>query len=189
MPRCCREVRRLLADAEALPRLVQAAAAGLAGRLRLAFVSSIAYGLLPHVAARFRQAHADVALELREATGDVQLAAFDARARSMPASCCTRPASAPAGFARLAGADEPLVLALARGPSGGSATQGGASTALLAEPLVIFPRASRRRCTTRCSASTARAAPTPRIAQEAIQMQTIVNLVSAGWAWPGCRQR
>jgi DNA-binding transcriptional LysR family regulator len=41
------EARRLLRAAEALPAAVQAAALGQAGRLRLAFVSSIAYGALP----------------------------------------------------------------------------------------------------------------------------------------------
>ena len=40
-------LRRLVAEAEALPRVAQAAAAGRAGQLRLAFVSSIAYGPLP----------------------------------------------------------------------------------------------------------------------------------------------
>ena len=64
--------------AEALPQVAQAAAAGLAGQLRLAFVSNIAYGPLPEWLRSFRDAHPDVQLQLREATLDVQLAAFDA---------------------------------------------------------------------------------------------------------------
>ena len=71
-------VRRMLAEAEELPRVAQAAAAGRAGQLRLAFVSSIAYGPLPLWLSSFREKHVDVALQLREATLDVQLAAFDA---------------------------------------------------------------------------------------------------------------
>ena len=58
--------------------MAQAAAAGLAGQLRLAFVSNIAYGPLPEWLRSFRDAHPEVQLQLREATLDVQLAAFDA---------------------------------------------------------------------------------------------------------------
>ena len=72
------EARRLLRAAAALPAAVQAAALGRSGRLRLAFVSSIAYGPLPLWLRRFREAHPGVELQLREATLDVQLAAFAA---------------------------------------------------------------------------------------------------------------
>src|SRR5579862_3861180 len=48
--------RRLLDDAAGLGLAVQAAAAGLAGQLRLAFVSSIAYGPLPGWLSGFRSA-------------------------------------------------------------------------------------------------------------------------------------
>lgn len=81
--------RRVLADAAALPAAVQAAARGDSRRLRLAFVSSIAYGPLPHWLRSFRATHPGVRLDLREATLDVQMAA-SVLARSMPASCCMR---------------------------------------------------------------------------------------------------
>src|SRR6185369_2467391 len=70
--------RRLLEDADALGPAVQAAAAGLAGQLRLAFVSSIAYGPLPGWLGGFRAAFPEVSLTLREATLDVQLELFAA---------------------------------------------------------------------------------------------------------------
>ena len=72
------EVRRLLQLADALPQQAQAAAAGLAGRVRLAFVSSIAYGPLPGWLRSFRTAQPQVMVQLREATLDVQLDAFSA---------------------------------------------------------------------------------------------------------------
>jgi len=59
--------------------------------LRLAFVSNIAYGALPDWLRGFRLAHPDVALQLREATLDVQLAP-STPTRSTPVSCCMRPA-------------------------------------------------------------------------------------------------
>ena len=67
--------RRLLVDAAALPSAVQAAARGDSGRLRLAFVSSVAYWPLPQWLRGFREAHPGVRLELREATLNVQTAA------------------------------------------------------------------------------------------------------------------
>ena len=52
------------------------------------------------------------------------------------------------------------------------------------EPLVIFPRriafAARRHLW-----PVPRGGRSPQVAQDAIQMQTIVNLVSAGLGWPG----
>jgi DNA-binding transcriptional LysR family regulator len=104
-------VRRLLAAAEALPQVAQAAAAGLAGQLRLAFVSSVAYGPLPEWLRSFRQAHPDVVLQLREATLDVQLAAFDAD--EIDAGFLLHaPGAVPPGFAAWPALTEPLVMAL-----------------------------------------------------------------------------
>lgn len=67
------EARELLARAQTLPELARAAAAGELGRLRLAFVSTVGYELLPRWVRAFRQRWPQVALELTEATGDVQL--------------------------------------------------------------------------------------------------------------------
>jgi DNA-binding transcriptional LysR family regulator len=171
-------VRRLLAAAEALPQVAQAAAAGLAGQLRLAFVSSVAYGPLPEWLRSFRQAHPDVVLQLREATLDVQLAAFDAD--EIDAGFLLHaPGAVPPGFAAWPALTEPLVMALpASHPAAARPVLHLADVA--AEPLVIFPRQiAPSLYDALLSAYRARGA-TPQIAQEAIQMQTIVNLVSAG---------
>lgn len=175
--------RRLLAAAEGLPRVAQAAAAGLAGQLRLAFVSNIAYGPLPEWLRRFREAHPDVALQLREATLDVQLEAFDAD--EIDAGFVLHaPGAAPPGFAAWAALVEPLVMALpAAHPAAALPAVRLADVA--AEPLVIFPRQIAPSLFDAVLAAYRAQGATPRIAQEAIQMQTIVNLVSAGMgvAW------
>ena len=175
--------RRLLAAAEALPRVAQAAAAGLAGQLRLAFVSNIAYGPLPEWLRSFREAHPEVALQLREATLDVQLEAFDAD--EIDAGFVLHaPGAAPPGFAAWAAQAEPLVMAMpAAHPAAAlPAVQLGD---VAAEPLVIFPRQITPSLFDAVLAAYRAQGATPRIAQEAIQMQTIVNLVSAGMgvAW------
>ncbi len=177
------EVRRLLTAAEALPQVAQAAAAGLAGRLRLAFVSNVAYGPLPEWLRGFRQAHPDVALQLREATLDVQLAAFDAD--EIDAGFVLHaPEAVPPGFAAWPALTEPLVMALPA--SHPAAARGQLRLADVAsEPLVIFPRQIAPSLYDAVLAAYRARGATPHIGQEAIQMQTIVNLVSAGMglAW------
>ena len=178
--------RRLLAAADDLPRVAQAAAAGLAGRLRLAFVSSIAYGPLPEWLRAFRLAQPEVALQLREATLDVQLEAFDAD--EIDAGFVLHaPGAVPPGFAAWAALQEPLVMALPEShPAAARPVAHGLRLAeLAAEPLVIFPRQIAPSLFDAVLAAYRAQGATPRIAQEAIQMQTIVNLVSAGMgvAW------
>ncbi|OYV01318.1 MAG: LysR family transcriptional regulator [Burkholderiales bacterium PBB5] len=177
------QAKRLLAAAEALPKVAQAAAAGLAGQLRLAFVSNIAYGPLPEWLRSFRDAHPDVQLQLREATLDVQLAAFDAD--EIDAGFVLHaPGAAPPGFATWPALAEPLVMAL---PDGHPAlTPPRLRWADVAgEPLVIFPRQIAPSLFDAVLSAYRAQGATPRIAQEAIQMQTIVNLVSGGMgvAW------
>ena len=58
------EVRDLLARAGALPGHARAAAAGELGRLRLAFVSTVGFDLLPRWVRAFREQSPGVALEL-----------------------------------------------------------------------------------------------------------------------------
>jgi DNA-binding transcriptional LysR family regulator len=70
------QVLDLLDRAQALPAQARAAAAGEVGRLRLAFVSTVGFGLLPQWVRAFRVRWPGVRLELIEATGDVQLQAL-----------------------------------------------------------------------------------------------------------------
>lgn len=170
--------RRLLAAADELPHAVRAAADGRAGRLRLAFVSSIAYGPLPLWLRAFRETHPNVRLQLREATLDVQLTAFDAD--EVDAGFVLHaPGSVPAGFAALTVLREPMLLAL---PAAHDLVRRQALrfAAVAAEPLVIFPRAIAPSLFDALLAGYRGHEASPTIAQEAIQMQTIVNLVSAG---------
>jgi len=176
--------RRLLASAEQLPGLVQAAAAGFRGQLRLAFVSSIAYGPLPGWLRGFREAHPEVQLQLREATLDVQLEAF-AAGEIDAGFVLHAPGAAPAGFAAWMALREPLVLALPEEHPAARASRAPRLAEVLTEPLVIFPRVIAPSLFDAVLAFYRGHGVAPRIAQEAIQMQTIVNLVSVGMgvAW------
>lgn len=177
------ELRRLIAAADSLPGQAQAAAAGLAGRLRLAFVSSIAYGPMPPWLRSFREAQPGVQLALREATLDVQLDAF--AADQIDAGFVLHAEGAvPPGLATTCVLREAMVLALPEQHR--LARQTRPSWAALAqEPLVIFPRRIAPSLYDAVLGHYRARGATPVIAQEAIQMQTIVNLVSAGMgiAW------
>src|SRR5215208_6320694 len=105
------EARDLLARAAALPAHARAAAAGESGRLRLAFVSTLGFGLLPQWVRAFRSIYPQIELELIEATGDVQLQGL-ARGDIDAGFMLHSPGFAPAGLEHLRILREPLVLAL-----------------------------------------------------------------------------
>ncbi|GAB3767256.1 LysR substrate-binding domain-containing protein [Ramlibacter monticola] len=172
------QVRELLARALGLPAQARAAAGGELGRLRIAFVSTVGFALLPQWLRAFRARHPQVQMELIEATGDVQMEAF-ARGEIDAGFVLHSPDFAPAGLQHLRVAREPLVLALPEAHPLARAAR-LSLPALLEEPLVIFPRRIVPSLHDAIFGMYHAAGREPRVAQEAIQMQTIVNLVSAG---------
>jgi DNA-binding transcriptional LysR family regulator len=172
------QARALLAQADALPAFAQAAARGSRGRLRLGFVSTVGYGDLPRWLRLFREAFADIELTLREATLDVQLREFEQN--DLDAGFIIHaPGAQPPGFACLKISSEAMVLAL----SAEEALAGAPSleaAAVLTQPLVIFPREIAPSLFDALLAFYRQHGFSPNIVQQAIQMQTIVNLVSAG---------
>ncbi len=172
------EVRELLARAGTLPAYARASADGEAGRLRLAFVSTVGFDVLPRWVQAFREHCPRVELELIEATGDVQLQALERR--EIDAGFILHsPGFSPPGLLFQRIARDPLVLAV----PGQSELAGRATLTLkdlLDQPLVIFPRRILPSLYDAIFAMYHAAGQLPRVAQEAIQMQTIVNLVSAG---------
>lgn len=174
-------VRALLRQAAALPALAHSAATGEAGRIRLGFISTVGFGPLPNWLRAFRAEHPRIVVELREATGDVQLRAFE-RAEIDAGFVLHAPGMAPGaaqGLNALSLGVEPLVLALPESLPCAAAARLRLRD-ILAQPLVIFPRTITPSLFDAVLAFYHRHGATPSIAQEAIQMQTIVNLVSAG---------
>ncbi|MFZ6873487.1 LysR family transcriptional regulator [Undibacterium sp. Di27W] len=172
------EVRRLLQQAQALPKLAQRAANGSCGHLSLAFVSIADYSILPPALREFRRHHADVHIELREATTDIQLLALEN-------------AEIDAGFLippvpeKLQGLlnyrkvlSEPLMLAVPESQVKGRKQLSLSDCTDL--PLILFPRKIAPALHDAILGCFHAAGLTPVIGQEAIQMQTIVGLVSAG---------
>ena len=168
----------LLARAQAMPAHARAAAGGEVGRLRLAFVSTVGYTLLPQWVRAFRERYPSVELELIESTGDIQLQQLE-RGEIDAGFMLHSPGFAPMGLQRMLIASEPLVLALPQAHPLAQASAIGLD-AVLAEPLIIFPRRILPSVFDAIFSLYHAVGRPPRVEQEAIQMQTIVNLVSAG---------
>lgn len=167
--------RQLLQQAAALPGRARDAARGEVGRIRLGFVSTIGFGPLPRWLRDFRDAQPGITIELREATGDVQLEAFAARELDAGFLLHAPGIAPPPTLQRLSLGVEPMLLVLPE-----TAPKRLDAATVMHEPLVIFPRAIAPSLYDAVLAFYHRHGVTPVIAQEAIQMQTIVNLVSAG---------
>jgi len=174
------EARRILLQMQALPDLAQRAAAGEIGRLSLAFVSTADYSVLPTFLREFRAAFPQVQIDLREATSDVQLE--DLLQGRIDAGLLIPPLSdkAKLDLDYTTVLSEPLIVAA---PTGAKALRSKKMVSmgdLREQPLIIFPRRIAPALHDAILACFHDAGMTPHIAQEAIQMQTIVGLVSAG---------
>ena len=174
------EARRILLQTQALPELARRAACGASGRLTLAFVSTADYSVLPAFLRNFRTHYPQVQIELREATSDLQLEELlqgrvDAGLLILPL-----PDKAQSELDCISVLSEPLILAA---PEELPALQGKSEIALadLAEmPLIIFPRRLAPAFHDAILAYFRDQGITPHVGQEAIQMQTIIGMVSAG---------
>ena len=161
------EVQRLLQQVEGLAGLAQSAAAGESGRLSIAFVPMADYSVLP-----------SVHLDLQEATTDVQIELLASGRIDIGFLLPPLPDKLNAEVDYLPLTSEPLVLAL---PEGTATTKTNMSLKRCADlPLIIFPRRMSPAFHDLILGCLRDAGLSPRIGQEAIQMQTIVSLVSAG---------
>lgn len=172
-------VRQLLHQAAALPAVARAAGHGEVGSLRLGFVSTVGFGPLPAWLRGFREAQPGVDVVLREATSDVQMLAFE-QGEADAGFVLHAPGMAPkAPLVSVSVGVEPMVLALPEALDAATARVLPLA-AVLAQPLIIFPRGIAPSLYDAVLAFYHRHGVSPTIGQEAIQMQTIVNLVSAG---------
>ena len=172
------EAQRILQQAGALPDLARRAASGASGLLSLSFISTADYSILPPLLQQFRARYPQVQIDLREATTDVQLE--DLMQGKIDAGLLLPPLpdKAMAVLDYHPVLSEPLVAAIPAGIVRGKNAL--ALKALRELPLIIFPRRISPAFHDTILSCFRDAGVTPHIGQEAIQMQTIVGLVSAG---------
>jgi DNA-binding transcriptional LysR family regulator len=142
--------------------------------VRLGFISTASYNVLPRVLPEFRRKRPGIRLQLVESTSDAQLAAV--RDDELDVGLVIPPVhEARMRYAWLL--REPLVAAL---PARRRWPARIAVARLAAEPFILFPRQAGAGLYDLIVGLCARAGFTPRIEQEAIQMPTIVSLVASG---------
>lgn len=174
------EARRILQQAGALPDLARRAASGESGLLSLSFVSTADYSILPPLLREFRERYPQVQIDLREATTDVQLE--DLMQGRIDAGLLIPPLhdKARAELDYMTVLSEPLILAAPQDTKALRRKNSATLKAVADMPLIIFPRRIAPAFHDAILGCFRDAGLTPSIGQEAIQMQTIVGLVSAG---------
>jgi DNA-binding transcriptional LysR family regulator len=151
-------------------------AAGEFGRLSVGFIHSSTYGLLPSIVERFRHLYPGIELELHEMPIAEQHVALT---RGVINIGLLRLQPAPAEIELLSVMEEPFLVAVAHAHR--LAGQLAVELAELAgEPMVLFPHHGSPLFHARIMAMCERAGFTPRVAQQATQIHTVVGLVGAG---------
>lgn len=175
-------VRAALGELAALPDIARRLRDGEVGRLELSFVSTADYSVLPALVRRYAALYPSVEIDLREATSEVQIAAL--LEGQGHAGVIIAPSGAlPAGLAYHRLLIEPLVAAVPEAwlSEGRLPLQAGKldPAVVVQSPLILFPRRAAPAFHDLVTGYFTAHGGAARIAQEAIQMQTIISLVSA----------
>jgi len=168
------EARRLLREADALVEGARHLAEGGVGAVRIGFISTASYNVLPRVLPEFHRRRPGIRLHLHEATSDAQGALL--RELEIDVGLLVPPLVEP-GVRYAPLMREPLVAAL---PARRRWPQRLTLGSLAQEPFILFPRQAGVGLYDLIVGYCRDAGFTPRIEQEAIQMPTIVSLVAAG---------
>lgn len=176
-------VRAALAGVEGLRETAEALRGGAAGRLALSFVSTADYSVLPALVQGFRARYPGVELALTEMTSDMQIAALiEGKGHAgivIPHG--DEPLPRALSYRRLLA--EPLVAAVPQAWIAEGRLPDGPSLppeAVIDQPLVVFPRRAAPLFHDLVTGYFTARGVRPQVAQHAIQMQTIISLVSAG---------
>ncbi len=177
-------VRQALAAIDDLPGVARRLRDGQTGHLALSFVSTADYSVLPDLVRRYAETFPEVEIELVEATSDVQIPALENGERHAGIIIPPHDRALPPTLTYRQLLSEPLVAAAptawiedGRLPV---RDQTLAPAALLESPLILFPRNVAPAFHDLVTSYFSNQGKPARIVQEAIQMQTIISLVSAG---------
>ncbi|WP_458756317.1 LysR family transcriptional regulator [Afipia sp. TerB] len=177
-------VRAALQDVGALPEIARQLRDGTAGRLAISFVSTADYSILPALVRRFAALFPNVEMSLTEATSDVQIANLTEGKGHVGLVIPPPNGAFPRPLSYLQLVTEPLVAAVPDSwiADGQLPIEGNrlSPEAVTSAPLILFPRQSAPAFHDIITGYYAAHGGQAHIVQEAIQMQTIISLVSAG---------
>lgn len=170
------EAKHILARVDQAILTTKRAGRGEIGELLVGFISVADYNVLPEVLREFRRRFPLVNLTLREATTDAQLR--DLIAGRIDVGFVLPPVNEPA-LESVAILREPLIAALPEKHPLARKPGKLALEKLKDAPFILFPRSNAPGLYDDIVSCCKAAGFSPRVEQEAIQMQTIVSLVSA----------
>ena len=171
------EARRTVAQAERTVISAKRAAAGLTGSLRVSFVASAAREILPAILLRFREHHPDVRLELREAMTGPQIEAL--HNNDVDLGFIIPPSPDP-GKLRIEIIHANRLIAAVPEKHRLARHKTIKLADMASEPWVSYPPRQGPGLHERIAAACRIAGFAPSVTQEALQMDTIVNLVAGG---------
>jgi len=171
------DARQALFHAEQCQKAVSAALHGEGGLLRVGFIGSATYALLPRLIPSFRKRFPNIELELAESTTATILDRLDQG--SLDVGLVRFPVLHAGHFKLTPLEDDEFVLAVATDSPWGQQRQVALADAA-EEPFVMYAESAVPNLyavsVLRCQQS----GFSPRIAQEAVQVQTIISLVESG---------
>ncbi|HEY5930873.1 MAG TPA: LysR family transcriptional regulator [Burkholderiales bacterium] len=170
------EARQILARVEQAVLITRRAGRGEIGELAVGFISVADYNVLPVVLREFRRKYPLVNLTLRESTTDAQVR--DLVAGRLDVGFLLPPVAEPA-LESVAILREPLIVALPEKHPLAMKPGKLALEKLKDAPFILFPRPNAPGLYDDVVSCCKAAGFSPRVEQEAIQMQTIISLVSA----------
>jgi DNA-binding transcriptional LysR family regulator len=172
-----RDARAVLADLEQAAGRARALGEGLSGVLRVSFVGSALFSIVPTLVQRFRQIRPHVSLELHESSTVDQVRALQSGA--IDAGLIRPPLEPPPGISLEPIATEPTVAAV---PSDHPLThlRRIPLARLAAEPIVLFSREQAPGFHDLILSRLAATGAASNIVQRAPQTLTIIGLVAAG---------
>jgi len=176
--RLLEEARRTLGQLEHAVQELRGMAAGERGRLRIGFVSLADFGVLPGLLRAYKTARPGVHLALREMLSPDQSLAL--AAGELDFGLLLPPVAEADGLEHLVVQRERFVVALPAKHRLARGTGGLRLRELAGEPFVMIPRQIAPRLYDIVAQLAVQAGMSLNVAQEAIQMQTVVSLVSSG---------
>lgn len=170
--------RRMLAEAEELRQAVRRAATGDTGRVRIGFVGSATYSLLPRLLPLFRRRYPGIELELHESTNEELLAQLESARLDL--ALVRFPTGSSAGALQMAMIESDQFQAVL--PKGHPLATGRSVTlkALAQYPLIDYSSSRVAGLHAMVMLAFQQAGLSPRVAQEGTQVQTVISLVESG---------
>ncbi|MBV9852422.1 MAG: LysR family transcriptional regulator [Armatimonadetes bacterium] len=170
------DIRRSIAGIEQAVQAARRADRGEVGTLAVGFVASATYDILPALLSQFRARFPEVALSLYELNAAEQAQALADRRIHVGLA---RPSIEDTGLAVETVLREPFLAALPEAHPL-AARESLRLAELSAEPFILFPADPKPSYADAVRAVCARAGFSPRVAQEAREMQTALSLIAAG---------